>query len=421
MNRQRARRRLALLGALAASCAGVTWSVPGQAAAAEVCDNFVASAASDAVRTGVFSPGFLLVEGADVSTPTAQAYVDALGQSRGLGAAPYPGDTVLSTAALGGVEQSSYPLAAMSQYPTKTKAGVDNPAVQLSARSAERESAGSASAGGTVAEGVAAVARTTAHAEARCTARGSVEADADTYTKGLSVADGVLEVGALHTEAHAVRSPGAEPELTSSLEAANITVAGQKVELTDDGLAVAGTGVPLPGNPLLAPLDEAGISVSYVAAVKDADGKGITSPGLRISLTREVTGTGPTEITYTLGRSYARTSGSDDASSFPPESQGSDDVPAPTETTDEPSTAASGGGSPPPPATGGSPPVDAAPPGESPVPVAASGGGDSLQPVSFQPADFTARWLYLEVVAGGAALLLSGLVVRIFGVRLGWT
>ncbi len=417
----RTRKTVALLAALGASCSGLVVGMPGAAGAiGEVCQNFTATAASDAVRTGLSSPGVMTVENADVSAPAAQAYVDALGQSRALGAAPYPGETVLSLAALAGAP--AYPLAAQSQYPTRKEAAVDSPAARLSATSGALESAGSAQLGPSAADGVATVAQSTALADAGCSEdNGVTEASAETSTKGVSVADGTLEIGVLQSEARAVRSAGGKPKLTSSLEAVDITVAGRQVALTDKGLEAAGNGTALPGNPALAPLKEAGISVTYIDAVRDPDGNGITSPGLQISLTREVTGTGPTEISYTIGRSYARVAGSDEASSFAAPS-GSLGLEAPISSDGAPTD--SGGTSSAPSTMAGTAPSAAAdaPSATTPPPAAtAPAGSESMQPVSFAPPDFSAAGLYLGVMGGGAALLISGLIVRIFGVKLGWT
>jgi hypothetical protein len=64
--------------------------------------------------------------------------------------------------------------------------------------------------------------------------------------------------------------------------------------------------VPTPENPLATGLRDAGVTVTYLAASTDADGFGVVAPGVQITVRRQAVGTGPTEVVYTFGRSYAR-------------------------------------------------------------------------------------------------------------------
>lgn len=413
----------------AAACSSLAAMVGAPVAASageEACSNFVATSAADGVRTGVASPGYLVVESADVQTPASQAYVDALGQSRAVAGAPYPGETAISLLPLAGVEPSSYPLAAMSQYPSQPRDQADNPAMKMRAISAARRSTGvaavgSSAAGISSAQGLASVEGSSAFADAQCTGQGVVRSDAENSVQGLSVADGMVQIGAIHAEAQVSLVPGKKPQVQSELKASSFTVAGKQLTVTDKGLRVMDQGVALPANPVLAPLAQQGINIDYLAAERDPDGMGVMSPALRITVSREMTGTGPTEVTYTIGRSYARaTFRAQEASSFPgsggsptPASVGGGGADTTVPEAAGPATASAGGA-----------PTSAEPPSAptAPAPVAAPpSNAEQVETVSFKPPDFSSKGLYLAVMGGGAALLLGGLIVRLFGVKLGWT
>lgn len=384
------------------------------------CSNFAATAAADGVRSGVASPGFLLVEQADVQGPAAQAVVNGLGQSSAFAGAPYPGDTVMSAIGLVGADPDSYPLAVSSQYPGKPSGATDNPALSLSAASAERSSSAAARGGGSTPDRSASAGATTADAKAECRGDGSVRATAESGAEMLNFSGGVLRVGRVHSEARAIIGSSGETRLESRLAVGEITVVGQTVALTEKGLQAAGSSTPVPDNPVLQPLKEAGIEVSYVKATKDPDGKGVRAPGMKVELTRDAVGTAPTVVTYTFGRAYAR------AGSAPDDTLAVSPPPSPATPVGGSGTAVAD-----PPADSSVSAADGAPIGapiaapaaapQPPPPAIAEPAQRIQQTAAFGGPEFTSEALYLSVTAGAALALLGGLSLRIFGVRLGWT
>lgn len=392
---------------------------PGAFAAGETtCSNFDATAAADGVRSGVSSPGFLIVEQVDIQGPAAQAAVNALGVSRAFAGAPYPGEAAMSAVALAGADPGSYPLAVSSQYPAQPHSEADNPVVQLEAESAELSSGASARGDGGSTGQPATAGAASATAKAACSS-GTVRSDAESVAEALSFSNGLLRVGRVFSEAHAVIGSDGQRRLQSRLTAAEITVAGQSVVLTEKGLQAAGSTSPVPENPALAPLKDAGIDVSYIKSTKDSDGKGVLAPALKVELTREVTGTGPTVITYTFGRAYARAgSVPEDALAEPPVPRSPQVSPGAGAAPADPIASAPAADQ-----SDGAAPVQEAP-SEAPAPAVAPPAGDHSDAVhasAFRGPEFSSEGLYLSLMGGAVAVLLGGLSLRIFGVRLGWT
>jgi hypothetical protein len=61
----------------------------------------------------------------------------------------------------------------------------------------------------------------------------------------------------------------------------------------------------VPQNPLADTLAGAGVTVRYLAPSATPDGAGIVSAGVEVQVTRQVTGSAPTTVSYVLGRSFA--------------------------------------------------------------------------------------------------------------------
>ena len=178
---------------------------------------------------------------------------------------------------------------------------------------------------------------------------------------------------------------------------------------------IGSAGTPLGDNPLAAALDQAGITVRYVAATKDADGKGTVAPGIEVTVRRGAQGvtSGDGSVTYTFGRAYARASSA--ATSAPDAGDVS------TEVGGAPSAGSgSGGGS----ATDGG--VDLAPSApltDLPAPVGGSGdggGGGSTGVGLATIGNTSSASVYPALVGGAAALVAAFVLFEALGLRLRW-
>jgi hypothetical protein len=401
-------------------------SLGSAAGASATCDNYNAQAASDGVRAGFAGDNVLpLTNATDAEGPAAFALVQS-GASTGHAAAPYPGDAALSALGLvgNGVDSSLYPTSAQSQYPTRTHAAVSNvPGLSLTSDSTETRSKAVATAGGDATAGAGNDAGTSKSvATAECSPTVGITADADTDTEALSFSGGTLRIGRVHSQAHSLTGLDGKVVIKSDLQFGQVTVAGQTVKISDDGFSAAGQVIPLP-NPAGDVLKGQGITLAYVAPVKDPDGRGITAPGLVVSVVLPLNqlgqGTSPSTVTYTFGRAYARTEGSLTAPSAGA-SSGSGGFGV--------GTSGSGGGTGSASAPGLSAPgPDTAPAlGETgPAPAVAGGSGATAAGPATRGVAFglpSTDWvsLYLALVLGGAALFGGGLVLRRLVERQQW-
>jgi hypothetical protein len=278
-------------------------------AATDGCSSFSTVAASQGAQIEVAETG-ALVGSASADTPAAQAAADSQGVSNAYASEPYPGSDPLSVLTLvqtvTQLPLPAYPALAQTSYPTKPEASVAAPGLSLKALSKETSSTASAtSGGGDAANGGAGLLAATA--SAGCGADGTVTALAESDDQAFSVAAGLLRIGRVHSLGRAVVGANGVPKLDSELEVAQMTVAGQSVELTPDGLTNGGSSTALPPTASLSQtLAGAGITITYLAPTRDADGHGIVSAGVAITMARQAQGSRPTTATYVLGQSYAR-------------------------------------------------------------------------------------------------------------------
>lgn len=421
------RRGLSLLLATPLVYAGIGLGLVPPTSAAVSCDLFDVIASADGVRVSVAQPGELLVESADAQGPAAQATANGLGISQAYAGAPYPGEAATSGVALAGQDPEQIPVYITSQFPSKREASRDIPSGKLVATSAEQLSTAEAKAT-SGADGQASAGTTTSTARAGCSETGDLVADATTDTEAASFVAGTLRLGRVRSEAHAVIGKDGKPVLSSSLTAGQTTVAGQTVGVTDKGIVYPGGSVPLSDNPLTGALAGAGISVTYVAAVPDSDGKGITAPGLRVETTRQVTGTGPLVTTYTFGRARARVSGepglpidaefgstpTPTSGEFSP--AGGDVGSTSTPGTFVPGTTTPGTFIPGTPASGGA--VAAPAPESAPAGTATTVDVAALRDLELR---LPIAGIYLALVVGAVAVFGGGALLRLIGVKLAWT
>ncbi|MHB8463523.1 MAG: hypothetical protein ACYDH6_18625 [Acidimicrobiales bacterium] len=278
---------------------------PSAAAVGDACASFGAVAASLGARTAVDNTGEL-VNGVTADIPTAQAAADSQSVSSTYAAAPYPGSDVLSVFSLAGLPTSTYPPMAQTSYPTHPDASVTAPGVSLKGHSQETSSNASATSGAATGPGEGA-GLMVATANAGCATHGTVKALAESDDQAVGFAGGLLRIGRVHSLAQVVVGANGVPRLDSKLEVAQMTVAGQTVELSPAGLSIGGSSTALPPSASLSQvLADAGVTVTYLAPTRDADGNGIVSAGVAITMARQAQATQPTTVSYVLGQSYAR-------------------------------------------------------------------------------------------------------------------
>jgi hypothetical protein len=280
-----------------------------QGEAAGDAGTFHASAEASGASVVVSAPEFLIAEKlADVAAPKAEAALDGLGTSRALASYPYPGEAALTTpglvaASTGLPSPPGYPFVASSAFPSTPEAKVDQPGYRLEARSAEAESSAQATAGAEPAGLVVGLSSATAEA-ARDAGSGVVSAASSALARTIEVA-GVFQAGTITAQARISQTPGAPLVRESRLSAEALTVAGQQVALSEEGLVLAETEVPLADTASVAKaLADAGVGVRYLAPVELPDG--VVSAGLAVTQ-RQQAPNGPVVITeLVFGRAVAR-------------------------------------------------------------------------------------------------------------------
>jgi hypothetical protein len=415
MNRRRALALLAVTGAVAA--------VPLAAAAAPLrpapdttsAGSWAAVAAADGVRISVVVNDFLVVSNVvDAGGPSTQAVVNAFGDSRGYAAFPYPGEIVLTAHGLSQGAAPKYPLIAQSD-PTQPKSDVGAGPYHLHAQSADDSAAADAKTNGgndSVATGLTHSSASAAH-DAKTAA---VTADAESTAEGVAVA-GVLSIGRVHSHALMVSAPGKPVQRSSDTELADVTVAGQEVGITDKGLVLAGTDVPLPKDSTAnATLSAAGITVHYLDAVKTPTST--VAPGLVVDVKQNVPGVGETTVSLVFGQASAtaQSSGATQDTGVTTSTLGGATGPPSGSTgpTGAMATSPAGPTAGPTAATTGvtpdSPPITAGAPQQSQ-------GGYALATQSGPSSES----LYVVVAAGAVVMIAAAQLFRILAVKLAWT
>lgn len=298
-------RPLALgITALAAgtSLAATTWAAGAVQEAA-----YVGVATADGVRTVVELDDYLVAERiVDGAGPTAQVVADPLGP-RGYAALPYPGDTaVAAPGLLSGITRTplpDYPLMVTSAHPVTPEERVAHEGYHLDTTADAVSATASARSGRRDQSGDAGTAESAARA-AVDPRTGTVRAEATTTATSFT-AGGVLRLGRVHSRASVVRRSEEEPRREHELVVEGMSVAGQAVALTPDGLAVPGTGAPLPDtSPVRQALAAQRVEVRYLAAEETPDG--VVAPGVEVRVTTDVPTTPkPAVTTYTFGRAMA--------------------------------------------------------------------------------------------------------------------
>lgn len=455
--RSMVRRALGAVGASALLATALVVAVPvgagGQEAPAEPV-SYEAVASAEGVRLSWGAPGFVAVDTfVDGGGPVSQAVIDGLGNSQAFASLPYPGDLAISgpglVAGLTGLPSPPpYPFYVSSSHPTVPEQKLSQPGYELAASSSELESVGSTMTGGGSGSGSGAssVGSTVTRARTgRDATSGVVTAEATGSADVVNIG-GVLRIGQVDAKAKVSRGPGAEPRREADFVINGMTIAGQTVGFSEEGFSFGEMGVPIPpGDPLLEVLEEAQISVRYLARVDHPDG--VVSPGLVVTQEREIPG-GPTMVfRYTFGRMAASATVSGSATSIGDVLAPVGEAPAETEVTSPPVE--------PPAEEVAAPPATTPAPAEvPPVTVDDAGGFDSgsfdagvsvpepaedvaapvAPPAPAAPVEEEAAPIvrtpttrvdvtsvYLILVVGAAVALAGGSVLRLVGVKLKWT
>lgn len=415
--RLRRARAAALVGAVALLApipiAAVAGAQPGSS-------QWAGSAAADGVRVGVVVNEFLFVSNVvDAGGPVAQAAASSISGSRGLAAYPYPGEIVLTAHGQTSGAAPNYPLVAQSNNGGPAHSEVAQGPYDVTADSTDDSSAASAQLvpGG----GGAAAASTRAQARVRHDPdSGTVTAAAESTVEGFSVA-GVLSIGRVHSFAR-MASPGTAGKPASDTEFGDVRVGGQEVGVTDKGLVLAGTDVPLPPDSTAnAALSAAGITVHYLAASHTASS--VVAAGLSITATQDLPDVGETTVTYVLGQATATAQAAGASLGSSPPNLTGGIAPAPGSGSSAGTTAggtavsATAAGSP----LAATPPTEsiragAAPPAQQPVTAAPV----ATAPVAATTQGASAASLYVVVAGGAIVMAAAAQLFRVLAVRLAW-
>jgi hypothetical protein len=290
-----------------AAVAGVVLGVVAQPVEAETFGTFVAVAGADAGRITWSAPGVGAVDTIlDGGAPSAQALVNSLGTSAAYAAAPYPGETAMSTPGtvatlLNLPSPPAYPLIAATSYPATTQANVEQPGFLLASRSDPASSTATADIGR--ADGTTAVAHNRSMAKVTATSE-ALTAESESVTRGLLIG-GVLRIGNVRSAAQATRTAGGDLRRQSSLTMDGVAVGDTPVGLDEDGLVLLGTSTPLPGGlPPAEVLRQAGLTIQRLAPEETPGG--VIAAGLRVTQVQTLPDGHQSVVAVTLGRARAQ-------------------------------------------------------------------------------------------------------------------
>ena len=457
---QRARRVAAagLVGGFAAF-AIVAGGAPTARASAS---SYSADASAAAVRISIRDPQIVPILGGggfDVTTPSAQASGDSLGNGRSVASVVYPGDDLAGIGGLLGTAVPSsvpvnlnnlppYPVTVIADENDPNPPGQSAPMFQLSATAAEGKASATAN-GGLPPTANVNVSSSRSSATVTPTDDGGVSATGQTQT-ALAVVPGVAGLGTITSTA--VASRDATGQLTRSADF-NVTgasidglplqmdsgeivipVLGQKIEL----------GKAIQTLPIFAPLRAQGVGITFIPAEQLSDG--IISAGLEVSFRTKTaavplpsiplppTGLPITSIgalppsTFTTVVSYGFASATADLAVIPGFTS---QPPGSTSTLTSPAASASAGSSAAAPVTGTpqggglvSPPSVTTPEltGAGPAPAVAGQPTTVVAEQAYRrPASFDAADIYLAVAAAAVIAFATAHFLRYQGVRTRWT
>jgi hypothetical protein len=238
-----------------------------------------------------------------LSPATAQSTVDSLGNSQAFASAPYPGDflanlvgTVNGLLAGQAPTVPPYPSIVTSNDPTTPSSNASLGPYVLDATSAASTSQSQAKIGALT--GDPAIASSIATSQVTENPDGSATAEANDSIQVIGISN-LVQVG--HVTAHAKVTIGPDGTITKSseLDLGSLTIAGIQVALTDKGLSLAGSGIPLSAAPISYLLSAAHIGLTCLPNTETA--ASIRSAGLAVTYTTNVPSQGQVTLTVTYG------------------------------------------------------------------------------------------------------------------------
>jgi hypothetical protein len=240
--------RLKALSCLVVGAVGFSVAGAGTANSADSGRTFAAASSAEGMRSTFEAPQFLVVSTLfDAANPISQSALESTGVSRSFASAPYPGDLVVTApgtlAAFGGPSLPvQYPFYVAAVHPEAPKGTVADPAGAYSLTATAEAARSGATGRLSVPQGP--VVQTEALTE--LLADGAVRAVASSVTEGIVAGDGVLTIGRVVSSLETVFRPGsAEPTVTRHFEISGARVGDTAVEITADGVKVAGTALPI--------------------------------------------------------------------------------------------------------------------------------------------------------------------------------
>lgn len=303
-------RRLAAATAVTVAAAGgLAWPGSVATAAGGGFDGGSASARAEAVRVQIDSVGAPGTDRpVDFAFPSSTATVSSLQGSTAQASLAYPGEIVLNGPGLCKLfvpqcDVPDYPFFVDTQYGTKNDARVQYGLTVLEAASRANTSKGSAvSSQGDPASAGGQNASTSVGTIDPDT--GTAQANAATVTDAISFGE-TLKIGSVHATASVTQEPGKDVVRKATLEVKGLTIAGQAVGITSEGLVVGENPTPLPaGNPFEQALAQAGIKLRWLAGYDTTDG--IVAPQLEITAQGQMPGLpAPSTLTIRLGYAFA--------------------------------------------------------------------------------------------------------------------
>ena len=426
----------------------------GVAPAAHADAAYTLSADAQGVSVVVANNGLPLIASAQVNTPSARADLNSRGEADAYSAAPDPGQDVAELPGVGASQLCAilqgYGLnlpgcaqveALIPAYPYAYAQAGDDPQDKSFGGAHLHAQASSDGSEGQTVVGADGVASTTSTARTAAASDGSQLADAVTSVDAFQLGS-YLRISGMRADAEIQRDSSGRVTLTSSFQIGHLLVNGLDIGYDDGTFEVLGTQVPVPVpvGTVLGALEAAGITASFLPAIKTDHG--IVSEGLLLSYRLPGAPSGvvppiplplpigvglptePTTITYVLGRATVD-------SSYHPIPSVPVGIFGPTAFPTTPgATTAPTAGSAPLPVTGGlggstgAVPTTGAPLAPVPGPSLAPATGAGPITVSAEPrAAVTSNGIdiYLAFVVTALTIFGGALAIRFLGVRLSWT
>lgn len=395
----------------------------GGTAAAQATPVFFGTASAEGLRIGLVAVGAPVTNQlVDAASPLAQASLDSTTGAASIASVAYPGDLVLTAPGLvagltGGATSGlipEYPLVAQAGSTTTPSSRVELPGMTMAATGETGHASATASVGNPVVDAVPSLTYTTT-ADVTVDDAGVVTATATAVTSAIAV--GPLSIGSITSTSTVTRAPGEEPVRDASFEIAGIKVLDLDltIGLTDEGLVLGGTTIPLPLTALTDLLAAVGFEIDLLDEIVTDDG--VIAGGVMIRRLQQLADFPISPVTVSLN--FGRTVASVSDVTLPRIRVPSDGGDAPTPTTAAPAAAVSSGGGRGASSGGvaGAPPVAApglTPPVTQPPTLVASSSTGHGAPLF----DLRSLYLALCIGAGGAGVVLE--LLRLLGVRPRW-